>query len=95
MTAKTHRFFEVSLPSYIVQGETYARLVQPHFAHDIIEELHDGHTTKRVILHQLAEHSGLKEGSERQKNTAVIILRPACATNIQHSHCHPEVGLCN
>ena len=64
--AKCYRFFEVSLPSYVIQGETYACLVQPHYAHDVIEKLHDGHTTKRVILHQLAEHSGLKKGSARQ-----------------------------
>ena len=75
------------MPSHIIQGKTYAGLVQPHFAHDVIEKLHDGHATKRVILHQLAEHSGLKEGSEKQRK---IFMSTSFLTDTEYVKVHDK-----
>ena len=46
----TYRLLEVAETCDIVQGEANPGLVEPDLAHDIVEELHDGHPTVRICL---------------------------------------------
>lgn len=65
---ETYYFSQIALSNDVVQWQADARLMVPHFAHDVVEETHDADAAMRVFHLELGKDSGSEVHSERRRN---------------------------